>query len=76
MLLIVADTIPSMQHMSRIGATSIFLSLISMNYRVVAYLNKPFKASLAFLKSPHKSSAANPSSPAAWEPTLGSKVSW
>lgn len=55
MLLMVADTTPSTEQMSRNGATSIFLSLISINYRVVAYLNKAFKASLAFFKvSPSK----------------------
>lgn len=50
MLLMVADTTPSTEQMSRNGAMSFFLSLISVDYRVVAYLNKAFKASLAFCK--------------------------
>lgn len=70
MLLMVADTL-----LSRNGTTSIFFSLISVKYKFVAFFNKPFKASLAFLKPPHKSLTANPISPLAWEPMLAFKDS-
>lgn len=70
MLLMVADTL-----LSRNGTISIFFSLISVNYKFVAFFNKPFKTPLAFLNPPHKSLAAKPISPLAWEPMLAFKDS-